>query len=324
MAIIGYWNTLAEAQKLTQSILLSGVIEEIVEEGQLIPRLPVTQIDGKDLVYNREVNTPIAGFYDIGEEIASQAAETYNQITSTLKRAIGQWDLDAFITATYRNVNDVKALAIQRARKGVARTIEDKLIYGDATATPKEFDGLHNLVTAGQTIYQGSDATTAAPLSLAKLDELIDSVKPAPNLLLMNFELLRRLSAVGRGGTTSYPVVQMPEAPGGDIQPMISAYRGIPIQRTDYLTQTETLASSTFSAKTGGAGSSIFALRFDSIDMGGVSLITGNPAFEVFEWDKLENKDAGRIRLVWYLTLGNGSTLSIGRIDGISDAAVVE
>ncbi len=325
MAIIGYWNSLAEAQKLTQSILLSGVIEEIIEEGQLIPRLPVTQIDGKDLVYNREVNTPSADFYDIGEEIASQAAETYDQITSTLKRAIGQWDLDAFITATYRNINDVKALAIQRARKGVLRTIENELIYGDDSTLTKRFDGLHVLVgpTTGQTINQGASSTGAA-LSLANLDKLIDLVKPAPNLLLMNFEMQRRLSAVGRGGTTSYPVVQMPESPGGDIQPMVTAYRGIPIQRTDYLTQTEDISSGDFSAKTGGATTSIFAIRFDAIDMGGVSLITGNPAFEVFEWEKLENKDAGRIRLVWYLTLGMGSTLSLACIDGITDVAVVE
>lgn len=323
MAIIGYWNNLAEAQKLTQSILLAGVIEEIIEEGHLVPRLPVTQIDGKDLVYNREVSTPNAGFYDIGEEIASQAGETYTPITSTLKRAIGQWDLDAFITGTYRNVNDLKALAIQRSRKGVGRTVEDKLIYGDATATPKEFDGLHNLVVTAMTINQGSTATGAA-LSLANLDKLIDSVKPAPSLLLMNFEMQRRLSAVGRGGTTSFPVVHMPEGAGGDIQPMVTAYRGIPIQRTDFITQTEVIASDTFSAKTGGATTSIFAVRFDAVDMGGVSLVTGNPSFQVFEWEKLETKDAGRIRLVWYLTLAMGGTKSLGRIDGITDVAVVE
>ena len=323
MAIIGFWNTLAEAELLTQSILLSGVIEEIIEEGHLIPLLPVTQIDGKDLLFNREIGTPSADFYDIGEEIASQANEDYDQVTATLKRAIGQWDLDAFITATYKNVNDLKALAIQRARKGVGRTVENVLIYGDNSANGKEFDGLHKTVVSAQTINQGSSSTGAA-LSLENLDALIDSIKPKPDVLLMNFEILRRLSAVGRGGTTSYPVVAMPESAGGDIQPMVTAYRGIRIQRTDFLTQVEVIASGDFSAKTGGATSSIFAIRFDAIDMGGVSLITGNPSFELFEWDKLESKDAGRIRLVWYLTLAMGSTKALGVIDGITDVAVVE
>ncbi len=323
MAIIGFWKTLSEAELLTETVLLRGVIDEIIEEGQLIPRLPITQIDGQDLAYNREVGTPSADFYDIGEEIASQANEDYDQITTALKRAIGQWDLDHFVTGTYRNKNDLKAVAISRARKGVARTVEDKLIYGDKSATPKEFDGLQVLCSAGQRINQGSSSTGAA-LSLANLDELIDSVKPRPTLLLMSFELLRRLSAVGRGGTSSYPVVQMPESAGGDIQPMITAYRGIPIQRSDYMLQTEDISGGDYDARTGGATSSIIAIRFGEIDDGAVSLVTGNPAFELREWDHLENKDAGRIRLVWYLALANGSTKSLGIIDGITDVAVVE
>ena len=159
---------------------------------------------------------------------------------------------------------------------------------------------------------------------MANLDKLIDSVKPRPTLLLMSFELLRRLSAVGRGGTSSYPVIQMPESPGGDIQPMITAYRGIPIQRSDYMLQTETISGGDYDARTGGATSSIIAIRFGEIDDGAVSLVTGNPAFELREWDHLENKDAGRIRLVWYLALANGSTKSLGIIDGITDVSVVE
>ena len=323
MAIIGFWNNLAEAELLTQTVLLRGIIEEIIEEGQLIPSLPITQIDGKDLAYNREIGTPSAEFYDVGEEISSQANEDYDQITTALKRAIGQWDLDHFVTGTYKNVNDLRAIVIGRTRKGVARTVEDKLIYGDKSANAKEFDGLQVLCAAAMRINQGSSSTGAA-LSLANLDQLIDSVKPKPALLIMTFELNRRLSAVGRGGTTSYPVVQMPESPGGDIQPMVTHYRGIPIVRSDFMTQTETISSGDFSAKTGGATSSILALRPGAVDDGGISLITGNPSFELREWDHLENKDAGRIRLVWYLALANGSTKSLGILDGVTDVAVVE
>ena len=322
MAIIGFWNSLSEAELLTQSVLLQGVIDEIIEEGQIISRLPVLQIDGKDLLYNREKTVPSAAFYDVGEEISSQATEDYDQITTVLKRAIGQWDLDHFVTSTYKNVNDLKQVAIMRARKGVARTVEDRLIYGKIADNAKDIDGLHVLVAAAMTINQGS-STTGAALSLANLDKLIDSVKPKPDLLLMSFELIRRLSAVGRGGTTSYPVVQTPESPGGDIQPMITSYRGIPIQRSDYMLQTETISSGDFDLPTGGATSSIFALRFGPVDEGGISLVTGSPAFELREWDHLENKDAGRIRLVWYMALANGSTKSLGVIDGVTDAAVV-
>ncbi len=322
MAIIGFWNSLTEAELLTQTVLLRGVIEEIIEEGQLIPSLPITQIDGKDLAYNREIGTPSADFYDVGEEIASQANEDYDQITTALKRAIGQWDLDHFVTGTYKNVNDLRAVAIGRTRKGVARTVEDKLIYGSISANAKEFDGFQILCATAQRISMGTSSTGAA-LSLAALDELIDSIKPKPDVLLMTFEVNRRLSAVGRGGSTSFPVVEMQEMQGGNIQNWVTAYRNIPIVRSDFLSQVETIGSGVFTAKTGGATSSIIAMRTGAVDDGGVSLVTGNPAFELREWDHLENKDAGRIRLVWYLALANGSTKSLGIIDGITDVAVV-
>ena len=42
MAIIGHFKDLTELSKLVQDkLLLAGVIEEIIEEGQLLPRLPV-------------------------------------------------------------------------------------------------------------------------------------------------------------------------------------------------------------------------------------------------------------------------------------------
>ena len=323
MAIIGYWNSLTEAERLTQTVLLRGIVEEIIEEGQQIATLPILQIDGKDLGFNREIGTPSADFYDVGEEIASQASEAYTPVSISLKRAIGQWDLDHFVTGTYKNVNDLRAVAITRTRKGVMRVMEDKLIYGDNGANAKEFDGWQNLCAAAMRINQGSGSTGAA-LSLANLDVLIDSVKPKPDMLLMTFALNRRLSAVGRGGTTSIPVIQMPESPGGDVQPMITSYRGVPIVRSDFMLQTETIASGDFSAKTGGATSSVIAIRKGEVEDGGCSLLTGSPAFELREWDHLENKDAGRIRLVWYVSLINGSTKAIGIIDGITDVAVVE
>ena len=35
MAIVGHWESLTEAQKLVQSKLLKGVVQEVIEEGSL-------------------------------------------------------------------------------------------------------------------------------------------------------------------------------------------------------------------------------------------------------------------------------------------------
>ena len=58
MAIVGHFESLAEAVKLVQSELLAGVVQETFEEGQLLRYLPVTTIDSKSLLYNRESTLP--------------------------------------------------------------------------------------------------------------------------------------------------------------------------------------------------------------------------------------------------------------------------
>ena len=45
----GYWLNLAEAQKLTQTTLVPGVIEENVRRGGLMATLPMAQSMGQDI-----------------------------------------------------------------------------------------------------------------------------------------------------------------------------------------------------------------------------------------------------------------------------------
>lgn len=317
MAVIGYFDSLTEVQRLVTDRLLAGIIEEIIEEGQLIPRLPVMQLDAKSLIYNREGTLPTADFYDIGEDIPAQAQATVTPITVTLRRVIGQWDLDNFIVDTYRDPNDIRAQAISMARKGVMRTIENELIYGDDTTLTKHFDGLHLLCPSAQHVANGSSSTGAA-LSLANLDKAIDLVKPKPDLILMNFEIWRRLMASGRGAT---PVNWIYHQAGQDVGATFPVYRDIPIVRSDYIVQTETISGGAYALKTTGACSSIFLVRFGGVEEGGLCLVTGNPMFE-FKEIELENKDANRFRLTWYVNLALGSTKSIAVVDGITDAAI--
>lgn len=322
MAVIGFFDSLTEAQELVTDRMIAGIIAEIIEEGQLIPRLPVMQLDAKTLIFNREETLPSADFYSIHEDIPAQAQATVAPATAELKRCIGQWDLDNFIVDTYRDPNDIRAQAISLARKGVMRTVEDKLIYGDATTYPKEFNGLHNLVATAMKLSQGpTGGAVGDALSLDNLDQLVDLVKPQPTFLLMTFAIFRRLQQVGRGVIGQYPIVGQTGSLGSDPAPTFSTYRGIPIIRSDYLSQVETITTGVYAAKTGGLTSSIFAIRTGSVEEGGLTLITGNPMFDMKEI-VLEDKDANRIRVVWYITQANGSTKSIARLDGVNDVAV--
>ena len=177
MAIVGHWSSLTEAQKLVTSTLLAGVIEETIEEGELLPLLPLFQIDSKSVKYNREKTLPSASFYDINEPIPWTADTDYtSQVDLELKRVLRQDVLDKFMRDTYKNPNDYRAIVLSELRKGCMRTIEDKFIYGDKDNTSaKEFDGLHAIVNDSAAISTTAGINMDEGESSPQLDEYEDS-----------------------------------------------------------------------------------------------------------------------------------------------------
>jgi hypothetical protein len=324
MAVIGTFDSLTEAGRLQQSELVPGIIQEIYNQGGLWSKVPITQLDSKSLLYNREVNPTGGQFLDIGEEIASDADLTFTPVEVSLKRYIKQHDLDRFILDTYRNPIELETQAIQVISKGVSQGLEHELIYGDTSTNAKAFDGLHEIVedTAGQNIHQGSGSTGAA-LSLANLALLVDLVKPAPDELVMPFAIQNRLSSLAYGGTTSYPVVNAAVDPQSGLGRRITYWNDIPVTRSDYMLMTETISSGAYALPTGGATGTIFAIRYGSIPEGGFTILMGSPLMDAIKIENLEDKDANRYRLRTYAAPALGSTKALAAIDGITNVAVV-
>src|SRR3712207_7887787 len=59
--------TLVEAAKLTQDLLLRGVVETIVSESQVLAYLPFMDVTGNALTYNQEATLPTAAFMAVGD-----------------------------------------------------------------------------------------------------------------------------------------------------------------------------------------------------------------------------------------------------------------
>ncbi len=111
--------TKAEAAKLTQDLLVRGVIETVVKESRLLQLLPFLEVTGTAVTYNREASMPAAGFYDVGDTW-TEATPTFSQITTGLKILGGDADVDNFVQATYATPHDVEAEAIASRAKSVA------------------------------------------------------------------------------------------------------------------------------------------------------------------------------------------------------------
>jgi hypothetical protein len=338
MAIVGHFENLTEAQKLVQSELLAGVVQEVYEEGQLLQRLPVMTVNSQSIEYNREDSLPEAAFYDIHEQLPWMADRDFTQVSVSLKIVARQDILDKFMLKTYRNPNDYRAIILSGLRKGVMRTIEDKLIYGNVDNDSAEFDGLGHMLPADiaggeawatantQAYDMGGDA---APVTIKVMRELIDAVKPKPSILLMTRTMRNTLSAVAfeKGIVLSNANPRIALTGDNSLGQRVDYFDGVPIVISDYLLDETDNTVNKDSGNDSGC-SSIWAIRFGQITDGGVCLMTGGDTggvefFNMVELDNLEDYDASGIRLVAYCALAQGSTKATAVIHSIDEDGVI-
>ncbi|MGB2584402.1 MAG: major capsid protein, partial [Dehalococcoidia bacterium] len=216
--------TLAEGAKLSNDILLQGVIEETIYDSPVLQRLPFIEVVGNALTYNRENALPSIDFYAVGD-VWAESGPTFSPITATLRIMGGDADVDNYIKGTRNNVQDIEAAVIALKAKALAHKFDQMFIYGDNTTNPNEFDGIRltlDTETAGSQIL--AMGATGATLTLAKLDEMIDKVKGGrPDLLLMSKRSRRKIVGLARAAGTNLQIQQ------GRLGQQVLAYGEIPI-----------------------------------------------------------------------------------------------
>ena len=147
--------TLAEAAKLSNDVLLIGVIETIIYDSPVLQVLPFIEIVGNGLTYNQENEAASVSFYDVGDTWA-ESTPTFTQQTATLKIIGGDADVDNFLAATRSNIQDLEAAVVQLKAKAVQQKFDDSFINGDTSVDAKAFDGIDKLCTSGQTVSMGT------------------------------------------------------------------------------------------------------------------------------------------------------------------------
>jgi hypothetical protein len=306
--------TLAQANDLSNDQLLAGLYPAIIEESPVLAYLPWIPVIGTALRYNRELSPATVDFQEVGGTWV-EGTGTHEDVTVALKILGGDADVDNFLATSRADTNNLGMIVLEQKVKGFVRKWQDAFVYGDSGADAKEFDGLHVLCAANQRVHAGA-GTVPGALSLLELDEMIDLVRPGkPTVLMMTRRTRRYLSQFARD--TGESVVRTGLDQFGA---WVSSYDGIPIVINDFMTDTEAISGGTYAAKTGGTGSSIFAIRF--AEDGVVGLRAGDlPIIE--DIGLLETKDATRMRVKAYVATALLSELSLACIDGIDATAVV-
>ncbi len=303
--------TLAEANKLSNDILLQGVVETIIKDSPILQRLPFIEIVGNGLTYNQEKTLPGIDFYDVGDTWV-ESTPTFEQVTANLKIMGGDADVDNFLKSTRSNVQDLEAAVVELKAKAVKDKFEEVFIYGDATPNPKEFDGLRKLIdttSAGnQVIAMGA---TGATLTLVKLDELIDAVKGGkPDMLLMSRRTRRKINALVRA---SGGMVDSDRDQWGNF---VQLWDGVPIGVNDWILDTHTLSGSVETGTTGGTCSTIYAIQTGEWALCG---LTSPGHLTVEPIGSMESKDATRTRVKWYVSLALFSAVKAAALIGVQD-----
>ncbi|MFH0847584.1 MAG: phage major capsid protein [Chloroflexota bacterium] len=303
--------TLAEASKLSNDLLLQGVVETIVKESPVLQVLPFIEIVGNGLTYNQENALPSIDFYDVGD-LWQESTPTFTQKTAQLKIMGGDADVDNFLKATRSNVQDLEAAVIELKAKALKDKFEEGFIYGDSGVSAKQFDGVRKLIDTGtagaQVIAMGASGAT---LTLAKLDELIDAVKGGkPDLLLMSRRSRRKINALVRaaGG--------MMETERDRFGNFIELWDGIPVAVNDWILDTHVVANSVETATTGGTCLTIYAFQ---VGEGALSGLTAPGGITVEPLGSVETKDASRTRIKWYVSLALFSAIKAAALIGVQD-----
>lgn len=303
--------TLEEAAKLSNDMLLQGVVETIIKDSPVLQQLPFIEIVGNGLTYNQEKTLPGIDFYDVGDTWA-ESTPTFEQITANLKIMGGDADVDNFLKSTRSNIQDLEASVIELKAKALRDKFEEVFVYGDVATNPKQFDGLRTLIdteSAGdQVIAMGA---TGATLTLAKLDELIDALKGGkPGMLLMSRRSRRKINALLRaaGGMT--------ETDRDKWGNFVQLWDGVPIGVNDWILDTHTVASSLETGTTGGTCSTIYAVQFGE---GALCGLTSPGHLQAEPVGPLENKDASRTRVKWYVSLALFSSVKAAALIGVKD-----
>lgn len=294
--------TLTEAAKLSNNVVLQGVVETIVKESPVLQILPFIDINGNALVYNQENTLPAANFYNVGDTW-NESTPTFTQQTATLAILGGDADVDQYIQQTRTNIQDIEAVVIELKAKAVRVAWENSFLNGPLSGAGINpgFNGIDGLCAGGQAVTIGSG--NGGPLTLALLDQLVDLVKPGkPDMLLMSRRSRRTLT-------------QLVRASGAFIESEINTfgmwqqfYNGIPVGVSDYVNDTATVGTSNNC-------STIYALQFGE---GRIAGLQGAGGLQVDRVGPVQTKDAIRWRLKWYTSVAVFGTLCLAKLNGIT------
>lgn len=294
--------TQTEYAKLNPDPLQSGVVEIFARNNPIMQYMPFQNIAGAAYVYNREQTLPGIAFRGINESY-TESTGVVQQLSEPLKIAGGDCDTDTALVAWGTGANDTRAIHDSMKVKALSLTHLKNFFDGDATANPKEYDGLNVRLTGPQVITAGANG--AAP-TFDMLDDLCGAIAGEPSLLLMNKKLRQTFRSLARN-LGAFTIAK------DDLGREIDLYFGVPIAAIEDDAQGNAILGFDEEQGTSDDTASIYAVKFGPGAMFGAQ----TAPISVRDLGEQHSKPAYRTRVEHYSTIVLEHPKCAARLKGI-------
>lgn len=300
--------TLIEASKLIQNPLQRGVVELFARTSPVLERLPFLDVAGNAYSYNIEETLPGVAFRGINETYTESTGIVNPQIEA-MKVFGGKGKVDRALVKTQGNLNDLRMIQDTMRAKAAALDFTRTFFKGDEATDPKSFDGLQKRIVGTQLLDAG-DSSGGDPLTLTKLDELLDLIQGNVDMLFMSKAMRRKVNSLMRASN------QAMETVSDTFGRQIPAYAGVPIGIIEVDAQGNEILGFNEAAPGGGAPTcaSIYAVKFGVKEF--VSGLQAGP-LEVFDHGLVDVWYTTEIELICAIAVFNPR--SAARLWGIAD-----
>lgn len=270
--------TLTEAARLSNNLLVEGIVADIVTVDEWFRYLPFVTFEGLSYTFTREKTLASADFAAVGADLSQSkytAGATFENVNVNLAAIIADIIIDGQIEDQFSETNDQLQVQISSKAKQIARIYMNAIVNARRASALTQsnngpvgiadrFHGMASILDAesgnaddvNHPFYSGGAGTQSLQLveddpssprdgrdgrvfTLEDLDDLIDRCTAArPDFLMMNSREIRTLRVLLRNTGGGTDAYMIQQQGLGNQKPMLY-YQDIPVFRNDFVSKAE-------------------------------------------------------------------------------------
>lgn len=267
--------TLADHAVQHDNLFAQGVVKIFDEENPILRIIPMVPIQGDAHKYRVEEVMPGVQWRRVNEDYA-ESTGVIGARTEPLYILGGETFMDNYILRTQgtgRGTFDHRRTQWEMKSRALSREYSRAFFEGDDLVDPDEMPGMRRRLQGSQVLLAG---TNGASLTVAMVDELIDTVISGNVHLFMHKTLRRKFTSLLLAGGTS-ATYQVNYSDVDKMGKQVMQYNGVPIHVIEDRGNANSILGFDETAGTSAVTSSIYAINFAEDSVYGIFNGDGPP-----------------------------------------------